>query len=256
MALLEVAGLKRHFGGVHAVDDATFEVEEGAISALIGPNGAGKSTTIELISGFLRPDEGVVRFAGREIQGFGPDRVVKAGMIRTFQSSREWASLTVMENLLMAAEARKRDSLWRALFTPRVLRRAEAADRVRAREVLEEFGLMILRDAPARTLSGGQKRLLEFARIIMARPRMVLLDEPLAGVNPVLIKRIASAISGLSADGITVLLIEHNLNFVEAVCGDVIVMSLGRVIAKSSMAELRRNPAVVEAYLGEVATNV
>ena len=170
MALLEVSGLKKHFGGVHAVDGAAFAVEEGAISGLIGPNGAGKSTTIELISGFQRPDEGVIRFAGREVQGLAPERVVGAGVIRTFQSSREWGSLTVMENLLMAAPAKRRDSFWRALCTPRTLRRAEAADRARAREVLEEFGLIALRDAPARTLSGGQKRLLEFARIIMARP--------------------------------------------------------------------------------------
>jgi ABC-type branched-subunit amino acid transport system ATPase component len=253
-ALLRVSGLSKGFGGVQAVRDCSFAIPSGKIIGLIGPNGAGKSTTLDLISGFKRADSGSVRFDGREIRGMPPHNISRLGLMRTFQTPREWPLLTVMENMLLAAPARGRDAVWRALVTPRRLQRLEAEDRVGARQMLKQFGLIRLKDEPAGNLSGGQKRLLEFARILFARPRMVLLDEPLAGVNPVLAGRMTEAISTLSGEGITLLMVEHNLQLVETVCDSVIVMDLGTAIAEGSMGQLRQNAAVVDAYLGEVPT--
>jgi ABC-type branched-subunit amino acid transport system ATPase component len=254
--LLEVRGLAKSFGGVHAVVDCTLSVAANSVVGLIGPNGAGKSTVIDVISGFREPDAGVIRFDGREIQGWAAHRVSSRGLMRTFQSAREWKALTVMENMLAAARQDGRDALWRALTARRRLAAAEESDRVRARELLERFGLIDLKDEFAGNLSGGQKRLLEFARIVMADARMVLLDEPLAGVNPVLQTNILQAVLGLRQSGIACLLIEHNLTWIERACQDgVYVMALGRTIASGSMEELRANPAVVDAYLGEVAAS-
>jgi ABC-type branched-subunit amino acid transport system ATPase component len=254
--LLEVRGLTKSYGGVQAVHDFGITVEEGEVLGLIGPNGAGKSTALDVISGFQKPEAGVIKFAGREIQGWPAYRVSSFGLARSFQSPREWKRLTVMDNMLIAAPQNGRDKAWRALFTRRKLAQAEEADRQHARVILDRFGLLELRDEYAGNLSGGQKRLVEFARIAIARPRMVLLDEPLAGVNPVLQTNILEAILGLNRDGITVLLIEHNLPWVERACKRIVVMSQGVDIATGSMEELRANEVVVDAYLGEVAANV
>jgi ABC-type branched-subunit amino acid transport system ATPase component len=251
-ALLEVIDLNKNFGGVGAISGLSFTVEDGTVTGLIGPNGAGKSTAIEVISGFVRPDSGLVRFGGREIQGLLPHRVSSLGLLRTFQLAREWPGLTVMENLLVAAIDGKRDALWRAVFTPGTLWRAQKKDEARAREILDSFGLLRLKDDLAKTLSGGQKRLLEFARLVIAKPRMVLLDEPLAGVNPLMRSRIEDSVRQLTERGITVLLVEHNLDTVEALCGSVVVMAVGRQIAVGTMKELRSDPVVVEAYLGSI----
>ena len=250
--LLEVIGLNRSYGGVQAVKDCTLSVTAGSITGLIGPNGAGKSTLINLVSGFVRPDSGVIRFGGVPIQGQPMHRVSRLGLMRTFQSPREWPALTVMENMLLAAPPRGRDSLWRAYFQHRQLQRAEAEDRRRARELLADFNLLDLRDELAGNLSGGQKRLLEFARIAFAGPRMVLLDEPQSGVNPVLADRMIAGIERLHADGITVLMIEHNLAFVERLCPHILVMALGTCIAAGSMQMLRADEGVLDAYLGQV----
>lgn len=255
-AILQVAKVSRAFGGVQAVNDCSFDVERGSMTGLIGPNGAGKSTMINLISGFLKPDAGTIEFDGREIQGLSGHQVSGLGLMRTFQTPREWPRMTVMENMLLAAPVNGRDSLWRAYFQHRRLRQLEAADRVAARELLREFNLFDLRDEYAGNLSGGQKRLLEFARIAFAKPRMVLLDEPQSGVNPVLGDRMAEAITSLNQSGITVLLIEHNLPFMERLCKHVLVMSLGTCIAAGSMNEIRANAEVVDAYLGQAAVNV
>ena len=251
--LLTVQGLTKSFGGVHAVRDCSFAVQQGTVTGLIGPNGAGKSTAIDVIAGFQRPDVGVVRFGDQQIQGWPAHRISRLGLMRTFQAAREWAGLTVMENMLVAAPQQGRDTVWRALVAPGQLRRAEQEDRLRAREILDQFGLLALRDELAGNLSGGQKRLLEFARIALARPHMVLLDEPLAGVNPVLGHRMGQAIESLVEGGITVLMVEHNLPFVERICGTVIVMALGTCIATGDMQTLRGDAAVVDAYLGQVA---
>lgn len=250
MALLEIANLSKSFGGVHAVADMSFRVEDGSVTGLIGPNGAGKSTVIEIISGFVQPDKGIVRFDGREIQGMAPHAVSQLGLMRTFQLAREWPALTVMENLLVAAIDLPRRALWRALLTPGSLRKAQERDRIRAREVLEELGLLELADDFAGTLSGGQKRLLEFGRLLMARPRVVLLDEPMAGVNPLMTAHIQESIRTFTTHGISVLLVEHNLDTVEALCSTVVVMAFGQRIASGSMHDLRSDRGVVEAYLG------
>lgn len=250
--LLAVEGLAKSYGGVHAVHNCTLSVDEGMVVGLIGPNGAGKSTALGMISGFIKPDAGTIVFGSRQIQGWPGYRVSRLGLMRTFQSPREWANLTVMENMLVAAPQHGRSVIWRALLARWALARDEAKDRARARQLLDEFGLIGLRDELAGNLSGGQKRLLEFARIMFARPQMVLLDEPLAGVNPVLSQRIGEAISQLRVDGITVLLVEHNLPFVEQVCDTIVVMAEGNTIARGNLQQLRMDRKVVDAYLGEV----
>jgi branched-chain amino acid transport system permease protein len=248
---LRVTDLKKAFGGVKAVDGATFSVLDGSLTGLIGPNGAGKSTVISLLSGFESPDSGAIEFEGRRIDGMSAHAISRLGLMRSFQTPREWGGLTVMDNMLLSTPVAGRDTVWRGLFTPRRLRAAELADRVQARELLDVVGLLKLKDEPAGNLSGGQKRLLEFARLAAASPRMVLLDEPQAGVNPVLRGRMAELIRAMAASGVTVLMVEHNLPFLESLCDHVIVMAVGQVIAAGSMAELRANRDVVDAYLGQ-----
>jgi ABC-type branched-subunit amino acid transport system ATPase component/ABC-type branched-subunit amino acid transport system permease subunit len=251
-ATLEVTHLTKAFGGVRAVDDASLSVRAGSLTGLIGPNGAGKSTMINLISGFESPDSGRIVFDGKSIEGKSPHAISRLGLMRSFQSPREWPGLTVMENMLLATPIEGRETVWRGLLTARRLRAAESRDRVLARELLDEVGLLKLKNEPAGNLSGGQKRLLEFARLAAARPRLVLLDEPQAGINPVLRERMAELIRGMAARGVTVLMVEHNLPFLESLCDHVIVMALGRCIATGSMSELRANASVVDAYLGQV----
>jgi ABC-type branched-subunit amino acid transport system ATPase component len=251
-AALEVTHLTKAFGGVRAVDDATLSVRAGSLTGLIGPNGAGKSTMINLISGFESPDSGRILFDGKSIGGKSPHAISRLGLMRSFQSPREWPGLTVMENMLLATPIEGRETVWRGLLTPRRLRAAESRDRVLSRELLDEVGLLKLKNEPAGNLSGGQKRLLEFARLAAARPRLVLLDEPQAGINPVLRERMAELIRAMVASGVTVLMVEHNLPFLESLCDHVIVMALGSCIATGSMSELRSNASVVDAYLGQV----
>jgi ABC-type branched-subunit amino acid transport system ATPase component len=250
--ILVVADLRKRFGELRAIDGCAFSVAEGSVTGLIGPNGAGKTTVIDVISGFLPADGGTVSFLGRPIHGTPAHVIASHGLVRTFQQSRGWANLTVMENLLVAAPPRGRESIWRALLTAGRLAKSEAADRNQAREVLGTLGLLPLKNAKANTLSGGQRRLLEVARIMMASPRMVVLDEPVASVNPVMAMEIAARLKLLPGLGTTVLVVEHNLRFVMDACSDVIVMAVGRTIAHTPTNELYANQAVVDAYLGDV----
>ena len=249
-AVLQIENLSKSFGGIHAVRDCTFTVTQGQVLGLIGPNGAGKSTVVDLVSGFGRPDSGSVRLAGQELVGKRPDVISRLGLIRTFQTPREWRGLTVMDNVLLARRQFRRESLWRCLTQARRLHREEEPDRTAARAILDRFGLTELRNARAGTLSGGQKRLLEFARIAAAEPRLIILDEPMGGVNPVLGAQIRDAVRQFAADGRTVVVVEHNLPFNEQTCDEVVVMDLGEVIAQGAFAGLRGNPRVVDAYLG------
>ena len=250
---LEVRGLTKLFGGVRAVDDCSFVVPSGQVTGLIGPNGAGKSTAIDLISGFKLPDSGTVIFKGGPIQGLPPHRIARMGLIRTFQSPREWPGLSVLENVIMARWDSGRETFRRGVWgLGRAQRAASAGELARAREILAEFGLYPLRNERAGTLSGGQKRLVEFARIRMAEPQLVILDEPMGGVNPVLGERMAVAIEGFIATGTTVIVVEHNLPFVERVTDHVVVMAQGTVIAAGSFHSLRSNQLVIDAYLGEM----
>jgi ABC-type branched-subunit amino acid transport system ATPase component len=248
--VLEIEGLSKSFGGIHAVRDCSFAVEPGQVLGLIGPNGAGKSTVVDLVSGFGRPDSGSVRLGGQELVGKRPDVISRLGLIRTFQTPREWRGLTVMDNVLLARRQFARESLWRCLTRARQISRAEEPDRVLARAILDRFGLADLRNVRAGTLSGGQKRLLEFARMAAAQPRLIILDEPMGGVNPVLGVQIRDAVRQFAATGQAVIVVEHNLPFIERACDEVVVMDLGEVIAKGPFSGLRANPRVVAAYLG------
>jgi ABC-type branched-subunit amino acid transport system ATPase component len=249
-SLLEIEGLTKSFGGIHAVRQCTFSVPEGQVVGLIGPNGAGKSTVVDLVSGFGRPDSGSVRFGGEQLIGKRPDVISRLGLIRTFQTPREWRNLTVMDNLLLARRRFANESLWRSMTRARRIRRAEEADRAEIRIILERFQLAELKNELAVRLSGGQKRLLEFARIAAAGPRLIILDEPMGGVNPVLGARIGDAVGHFAAGGTAVIVVEHNLPFIERTCDQVVVMDLGEVIAQGPFAGLRNNPRVVDAYLG------
>jgi ABC-type branched-subunit amino acid transport system ATPase component len=245
-------GLHKSFGGNKAVDGADVVVGEGTITALIGPNGAGKSTVVNLISGLLAPDGGEVELAGQRVTGWPSHRIAQHGLIRTFQLSRELQGLTVLENLLVTPIGQKGESLVNIFFRPRAVRREERINVERATEILRDYGLYHVKDHWARQLSGGQKRLLELARAVMAGPKVLLLDEPMAGVNPALVDQIGDHIRKLKEAGITVLMIEHNLGVVERICDHVIVMAEGRTLATGRMSELRENREVVQAYLGGV----
>jgi ABC-type branched-subunit amino acid transport system ATPase component len=250
---LEVRGLTKHFGGVYAVDGCSFQAPLGQVTGLIGPNGAGKSTAIDLISGFKLPDSGAVLFKGQALQGLAPHEISRLGLIRTFQSPREWPGLTVLENVVMARWDAGREGFLRGIVgLGRAQRVQTANERQRAREILEEFGLGPLRNERAGNLSGGQKRLVEFARIRMAAPELVILDEPMGGVNPVLGERMALAIEAFIASGTSVIVVEHNLPFIQRVTHHVIVMAQGAVIAEGPFESLRSNQDVIDAYLGEV----
>jgi ABC-type branched-subunit amino acid transport system ATPase component len=250
---LEVRGLTKHFGGVYAVEDCSFVAYKGEVTGLIGPNGAGKSTAIDLISGFKLPDRGTILFKGRKLEGLPPHVISRLGLVRTFQSPREWPGLTVLENVFMARWDSGRESFVRALAGLGRAQRATSRDElVRARQILDELGLAPLRNERAGNLSGGQKRLVEFARIRMAEPELVILDEPMGGVNPVMGERIASAVEGFISAGTTVIIVEHNLPFIERVTKQVIVMSQGTVIAEGPFEALRSNQDVIDAYLGQM----
>lgn len=242
-------GLHRHFGGVLAVDGATFEVRRGTITGMIGPNGAGKSTVLALLAGALMCASGSIVFDGVDVTSRSAYARARLGLIRTFQASSEFPRLTVLENLLVASRSRRGDSVLRVLAGPRTWRRDEEADLDRARALLGRFELSGQEQEYAGNLSGGQKRLLEIARGLMAEPKLLLLDEPMAGVNPALIQRIEEHLAVLRDEGLTMLMVEHELGVVERLCEPTIVMAQGRVLSEGTMAELRANEAVLDAYL-------
>ncbi len=250
--ILDVRNISKTFGGLRAVDNCSFTVARGSITGLIGPNGAGKSTAANLITGFIRADSGQIIFDGRNIAHLPPHRVALRGLTRTFQITRELERMTVTENMMAAPRDQLGESFWLGLLGLPAVRRQENAYLQRALQLLRDFDLYDLRDEYAANLSGGQRRLLELARVVMAEPKLLLLDEPFAGINPVLASRLSDYIEQLCREkGITFLIIEHNLAMVERLCHTVIVMALGRTIAEGTMAELRQNAAVVDAYLGE-----
>jgi ABC-type branched-subunit amino acid transport system ATPase component len=248
--VIALEGLSVELGGKPVLDSVRAAIVDGEWVALIGPNGAGKSTVVDLVSGFGRPDSGSVRFGGEQLIGKRPDIISRLGLIRTFQTPREWRNLTVMDNLLLARRRFANESLWRSMTRARRIRRAEEADRAEIRVILERFQLAELKNELAVRLSGGQKRLLEFARLAAAGPRLIILDEPMGGVNPVLGARIGDAVGHFAAEGAAVIVVEHNLPFIERTCDQVVVMDLGEVIAQGPFAGLRDNPRVVDAYLG------
>ena len=250
-ALLEVEDVVKRFGGIRAVDGATMKVREGAITALIGPNGAGKTTLFNVVTGFYRGDRGSVTFDGRQVLGDAPYEIARKGMVRTFQITKALAAMPVIDNMMLAAPDQPGERFRNLILRPGAVRRREKEVRAQAMEVLEIFNLAGLADDYAGTLSGGQRKLLELARALMARPKLLLLDEPMAGINPVLGKRLLDHMKRLrQEEEVTFLFIEHDMEVVMNHADRVVVMAEGRVIADGDPQEVRADRRVIDAYLG------
>jgi branched-chain amino acid transport system ATP-binding protein len=246
--VLIIDGLRRAFGGLTAVDIDHLEIQRNTITSIIGPNGAGKTTLFNLLTGFDDPDEGHCSLEGELLVGVPAHQVARRGMVRTFQLTKMLPRLTVLENMLVAAKDQKGETLLGALFGG--WRVAERANVEKARGILGQFGLSGVADEYAGRLSGGQRKLLEMARALMVGPSVVMLDEPTAGVNPVLIQSLLEHIRGLKESGVTVVFVEHDMDVVQSISDWVVVVSQGRVIAEGRPGVIVRNPTVIEAYLG------
>jgi ABC-type branched-subunit amino acid transport system ATPase component len=240
---LSAQGIEKSFGGIRALDDCSIAVPTGSITALIGPNGSGKTTLFNCITGFYRADKGEIRVHGAPVQGRRPSDIVHMGVMRTFQVTRIFRRMTVLENMIVPV----RQPSLRTLFSAAIA----GPERVRAEEYLEFFGLQALRDQHAGSLSFGQQKLLEFAAALMAEPDILMLDEPAGGLNPVMIQRLAGYVRELNRRGVTFVIIEHNMGFVMDLCDPVIVMHRGSVIAEGTPNAVRANPVVLDAYLGD-----
>jgi branched-chain amino acid transport system ATP-binding protein len=249
---LRVEGLRRTFGGIVAVDDASFEVEEGSLTGLIGPNGAGKSTTFNCVTGVHETTAGSIYFQGEDITGLSPDTVANRGLIRTFQIARELEEMTVLENMMLAPKGQRGQSLWRSVlpFARRSIIDREEAVLEECWEMLEFFEIDHLAHEYAGNLSGGQRKLLELARALLTDPSMLLLDEPFAGVNPSLEKRLLEHIHELREKGYTFLIVEHDMDLIMQNCEHIIVMHQGKVLTEGSPADIKSDEQVIEAYLG------
>jgi len=248
---LRTEGLSKAFRGVSALADVTLTVPRARVTGIIGPNGAGKSTLFNLITGIAAPDRGRVLLGGTDVTGWPAHRIAASGLARTFQIARELGRLSVLENLLLAAPGQPGEAAWRALLCPGATRRAESQRLEQARELLVRVQLWRLADEPAASLSGGQKKLLELARALMTGARVLLLDEPAAGVNPLLMEQLAGFISDLRGEGLTVVIVEHDMELVASLCDTVCVLAAGQLIAQGPFAEVTGDPRVAEAYLGQ-----
>lgn len=243
MALLEIKGLNKSFGGIQAVQDCTLSVEEGSIVSLIGPNGAGKTTVFNLITGLLSIDSGQIFFDGKKINGLEPHQITRKGISRTFQITRDLQELTVLENMIVQSQV---NGFW-DMFGISMMKEEED----RAMELLSFVDIDYLAREKSKNLSYGQKKLLEFASVLMSDPRLIMLDEPAGGVNPTLLESIIDRILQLNKKGITFLIIEHNMDLVMKISNPVICMAYGTVLAQGTPKEIQENKRVLEAYLGE-----
>lgn len=251
LPLLAASGLAKSFGGIKAVDNAEIEVAKGSITGLIGPNGAGKTTLFNLLSNFIRPDRGRVIFDGEPIQHLQQHQIAQQGMVRTFQVARTLSRLLVIENMLLAAQKQSGENFWRVQFQPHIVVKEERQLQKQAMSLLESVGLAHMAYEYAGALSGGQRKLLEMARALMTQPKLILLDEPAAGVNPTLINQICDRITTWNREGMSFLIIEHNMDVIMSLCDRVWVLAEGRNLAVGTPAEIQRNPQVLEAYLGQ-----
>jgi branched-chain amino acid transport system ATP-binding protein len=249
-AILRVAGLRKAYAGVHALDGVSFEVEAGSITGLIGPNGSGKSTAIDCISGFQKLDDGTVALAGADITGWAAHLIARAGLMRTFQTVRVYERLSLADNLVIAAQQFDPATWIDEFMRTRRYRQAVEASERRARELAELVGLQRYYDAEAGILSYGQKKLVALAAALMPRPKIVVLDEPVAGVNPSRIREIEVALQQLNHAGETFLIVEHNVEFITTLCHHVIVLEQGRKLTEGTAAQIHTDPRVLEAYLG------
>ena len=250
--ILEVSNLEKRFGGIVAVDGASFTVERGSITGLIGPNGAGKSTMFNCITGVHRPDAGAVTFDGTDITGLDPNEVADQGLVRTFQITRELPEMTVLENMMLAPKGQLGESLWRSVLP--IARQEVVAQEEevleRAWEILEFFEIDHLAQEYAGNLSGGQRKLLELARALLTEPEMLMLDEPMAGVNPTLEEKLLDHIHQLREQGYTFLIVEHDMDVIMENCKHVIVLHQGDVLAEGTPEEVTSDETVIDAYLG------
>ncbi|NEO99952.1 MAG: ABC transporter ATP-binding protein [Symploca sp. SIO2E9] len=251
MPLLAATGLRKSFGGITAVNNAELSVEPGSITGLIGPNGAGKTTLFNLLSNFIEPDSGRVIFDGKPVQNLQSHQIAQQGMVRTFQVARVLSKMSVLENMLLAAQKQTGENFWRIWFNSSKVIQEERSLSRKAMDILDSVGLANKADDYAGALSGGQRKLLEIARALMTEPKLVLLDEPAAGVNPTLINQICQYIITWRRQGISFLIIEHNMDVIMSLCDRVWVLAEGRNLAHGTPVEIQNNPKVLEAYLGK-----
>lgn len=249
-AFLNVSHIKKHFGGVAALNDCTLAFGRGRVTGIIGPNGAGKTTLLNVITGLEKPDSGSIEFDGCNITGLPMHRIASLGLVRTFQIVRELRGLTVFESLLLAPPHQAGENVSGALFTRGMVRQQDRENAVKAREILQRLGLWRLADQSAAALSGGQKKLLELARVLLLDPKFILLDEPAAGVAPPLLKDIVRIIKELNGEGISFALVEHDMHLINEVCHDVHVLAEGTALVSGSFAQVTADQRVIDAYLG------
>ncbi len=250
--MLELHGVVKEFGGLRAVDDVSFSIARGTITGLIGPNGAGKTTLFNLLAGAYRPTAGEIRFDGERIDHLPHYRIFARGLVRTFQIPRPFGEMSVLENMMLVPKNQLGERFWNTWLRPGAVRAEERRNRDKARDILDFVGLTRLANEPARVLSGGQQKLLEIGRALMSDPKMLLLDEPGAGVNPTLLGEIAERIVALNQRGITFLIIEHNMDLVMNLCRPVVVLASGKLLMQGDPSEVQRDPRVLDAYLGGV----
>ncbi len=252
-APIEARELTRVFGGLRAVDRMSITLRRGEMLGLIGPNGAGKTTLFNLLAGSLKPSSGTISVAGRDLSRAGAEARIALGVGRTFQIPKPFPEMTVLENVLTGGQRQAGERLWLNFLAPGRVAAQERAAVGKARALLDFVTLSHLEREPARVLSGGQRKLLELARILMADPQAILLDEPAAGVNPTLLELIIDRVLELNRQGRSILLIEHNMEMVSRLCGRVVVMAAGRFLTEGAPADVARDPAVIDAYLGGAA---
>jgi ABC-type branched-subunit amino acid transport system ATPase component len=251
--VLQASRVVKSFGGFHALAGCSLEIARGSITGIIGPNGAGKSTLFNVLGGLLAPESGDVTFEGRSILRLRADERARIGLVRTFQISRELGELTVLENMLLASPRQSGESVWRALFMPGRVRSEERAAVAKARALLGEVDLWPLADEPAKNLSGGQKKLLEISRALMLEPKIILLDEPTAGVSPAMTEALARTILKLRGAGLTFAIVEHDMDVIARLCAPIFVLAEGRTLMRGSFGEVASNGEVMSAYLGKAA---
>ena len=251
--MLSAKNVSKSFGGFQALSGCSIEIGAQSITGIIGPNGAGKSTLFNIVGGLISPDAGAITLEGGNIVDLRPDEMAQAGLVRTFQISRELGQLTVLENMLLASAGMSGDSVWRNFYSPSRVRAEEQHAIVKARALLEQVNLWQLANAPARNLSGGQKKLLEISRALMLDPKIILLDEPTAGVSPLMTKVLGDTITKLRGQGLTFAIIEHDMDVIAELCNPIYVLAEGRTLTSGTFKQVTSNRDVMHAYLGKVA---